>query len=109
VRAYLLTIARRLCARAIRRRSHRMQAERQAGEAPFAQAAGATFEGEEILADLAAEDRTLVLARAVWDLPFREIGKQLGRSENWARVRYFRLVARLRESNLGEGGCDRWM
>lgn len=39
---------------------------------------------------LSPDMRKVVELRALGDLPYREIGEMLGKSENWARVTFFR-------------------
>lgn len=43
--------------------------------------------------------RETVLLRLSGDLSFREIGEVLGKSENWARVTFFRAKQRLMEAD----------
>lgn len=44
----------------------------------------------ERLQSLSADMRRVVELRVLGDLPYREIGQMLGRSENWARVTFYR-------------------
>ena len=60
--------------------------------------------GEDWLPRLTPDDVVLLLERALWQRPYADIAKEFGRSENWARVRYFRLLARIR-TDL-EGGSE---
>ncbi len=39
---------------------------------------------------MSAQMREVIYLRVIGDLSFREIGEVLGRSENWARVNFFR-------------------
>jgi len=100
VRAYLFGVARKVFANHVRRESRRRAAESLAPDAaeevdrPFAQ-------GEDWLPDLPPEDALLLMERAVWQRPYAEIARDLGRSETWARVRYFRLMTRLRAELKG--------
>ncbi len=49
--------------------------------------------------------RRVMLLRVLGDLPFREIGGMLGKSENWARVTYFRgKQTLLKEVDMDEIG-----
>lgn len=74
------------------------------------------------LRQLAPDVREVIYMRLFGELSFREIGEVVGRSENWARVTYYRGKERLRKNILqndsdmesaagmkanGEGGvCD---
>lgn len=59
----------------------------------------------EKLKRLPEETRRVMMLRVLGDLPFREIGRILGKSENWARVTYFRgKKTLLREVNADEVG-----
>lgn len=53
--------------------------------------------------------REVIYMRLFGELSFREIGEVLGRSENWARVNYYRGKERLKKNiSAGpEGGKDR--
>lgn len=102
--AYLIGIARRVYAGHARRARREHVAEERSGIAPPTQRMEAFTQGEAILPNLPPEDRLLVVARGVWSMPFAEIATELGRTENWARVRYFRLIARLRGELAEEGG-----
>ncbi len=103
-RAYLFGIARHVLAGHVRRDHRRKEAEaRGACEPPEADSPFAV--GEAWLPLLAPDDALVLLQRAVWQRPFAEIAAELGRSENWARVRYFRLLARIR-SDLAKGADD---
>lgn len=104
-RAYLLGIARHDYAGHLRREARRRDAEARGG-APPPQETAPFAQGQGLLPALAPEDLALVVQRGVWGLPFAEIAQGLGRTENWARVRYFRLLARLRDEIL-EGGDAR--
>lgn len=42
-------------------------------------------------------DKELILLRAAGELSFREIGDIFGKSENWARVTYYRAKQKLKE------------
>ena len=42
-------------------------------------------------------EKQVVLLRINMELPFREIGEILGKSESWARVTFFRAKQKLRE------------
>lgn len=42
-------------------------------------------------------DKELILLRASGDLSFREIGEIFGKTENWARVTYYRAKQKLKE------------
>ena len=44
-----------------------------------------------IIDEIKEPDKTVFLMRAVLDCSYKEIGKALGKSENWARVTYFRV------------------
>ena len=107
-RAYLFTIARRVYARHIRRELRRRRAEENSAAPGGAELAPFQDAGS-LLPGLSAEDRALVAGRAIAGRPFAEIARELGRTENWARVRYFRLLARLRadaaEGGAGDGGA----
>ena len=48
------------------------------------------------LHDLPEQDKELILLRAAAGLSFRTIGEIFGRSENWARVTYFRAKQKLK-------------
>lgn len=59
----------------------------------------------EKLEQLPRETRRVMTLRVLGDLPFREIGRLMGKSENWARVTYFRgKRALLKEVNADEMG-----
>lgn len=103
VRAYLVGIARRVYARTVERERREREARARSGAPPPVAEAEAFSEGEAVLPDLPADDRYLLVGRGIWRRPFAEIAQDLGRTENWARVRYFRLISRLRE-DLGEAG-----
>ena len=47
--------------------------------------------------DLSAEAREVFLLRLAGELSFREIGEIFGRSENWARVTYYRAKQKVTE------------
>ncbi len=102
--AYLIGIARRVHAGHARRAQRERLAQERGGPAPRAETIEAFADGQAILPDLSPEDRRLVIARGVWGMPFADIAQELGRSENWSRVRYFRLIARLRGELAEEGG-----
>ncbi len=99
-------IARRVYAGQVRRAQKERDAQERSGVPSPAQEMPAFARGEGILQDLAQDDRFLVLARGVWRQPFAQISHELGRTENWARVRYFRLISRLREDLQREGERD---
>ena len=52
--------------------------------------------------------REVIYMRLFGELSFREIGEVLGRSENWARVNYYRGKERLKKniSEVSKGGTD---
>lgn len=106
VQAYLRGIARRVYAGEMRRQQRRRSVEAGSG----APAAGLVLDpfplGERLLPELSHDDRYLLIARGAWQRPFREIAELLGRSENWARVRYFRLITRCR-ADLRKDGEER--
>lgn len=55
------------------------------------------------LQKLPSDMRKVVELRALSDLPYREIGRMLGRSENWARVTFYRAkMSLLKEVSYGE-------
>ena len=57
------------------------------------------------IAELEPETRRVLLMRLKGDLSFREIGELLDRSENWARVTFFRGKQKLIHTlGSGEGG-----
>ena len=57
----------------------------------------------EALERLPKQTRDLVKLRAFTDLSFRDIGEMLGKSENWARVTYYRAKLQLlKEVENGE-------
>lgn len=59
----------------------------------------------EKLGELPGQTRRVMLLRVLGDLPFGEIGRMMGKSENWARVTYFRgKQALLKEVDLDEMG-----
>lgn len=54
---------------------------------------------------LPADMRKVVELRALGDLPYKEIGAMLGRSENWARVTFYRAkMILLRETKIEDEG-----
>lgn len=59
----------------------------------------------EKLLTLPEQTRRVMTARVLGDLPFKEIGQMMGKSENWARVTYFRgKQALLKEVDTDEMG-----
>lgn len=50
-----------------------------------------------LIGKLAADAREVVYLRMFTDLSFREIGEVLGKSENWARVTFYRSKTKLKE------------
>ena len=46
--------------------------------------------------------REVVYLRLFGDLSFQEIGAVLGKTENWARVTFYRGKEKLREGAMGE-------
>ncbi len=101
-RAYLFGIARRVLAGHRRRERRRREAE--ARTTPPSDGPPSPFaRGEDWLPQLAPDDVVLLLERALWQRPYADIAQELGRSENWARVRYFRLLARIRTDLEGGG------
>ncbi len=46
---------------------------------------------------LPEQEKEIVLMRAAGELSFREIGEIFGKSENWARVTYYRAKVKLKE------------
>ena len=50
-----------------------------------------------LLHNLPEDMREVIYLRSMGDLSFREIGDIMGKSENWARVTYFRARTRLME------------
>ena len=50
-----------------------------------------------IIDEIKEPDRSVFLMRAVLEYSYKEIGKALGKSENWARVTYYRVRMRLVE------------
>ena len=56
----------------------------------------------EALQKLDANTREVMYLRLTGELSFREIGKILHKSENWARVTFFRGKQKLREENFYE-------
>ena len=51
---------------------------------------------------LPEQTREVVYLRLFGDLSFREIGAVLGKTENWARVTFYRGKEKLREGAMGE-------
>lgn len=103
VHAYLLAIARRVHARHVRRDQRRRDAEGlSSGPSPPGEPLQSLLD---VLPDLPEDDRSLLLLRAVAGWSYADIARYLGRTENWARVRYFRVCDRLRREELvPEGG-----
>ena len=103
--AYLIGIARHAWATHVRRETRRRAAEANSAVTP--DTSGIPFsDGSDWLPSLDPDDRVVLVARAIWGLPFRDVADSLGRTENWARVRYFRLLTRLRDElgrELSEG------
>jgi RNA polymerase sigma-70 factor (ECF subfamily) len=102
LRAWLYSIARRRCARALERRG--------AGERPVPSREAAAF-GEELLetrrraerarallAGIRPTEREALLLRYLGELSFREVGEACGIDEAAARKRVSRALARLREA-----------
>ncbi len=60
------------------------------------------------LQQLDAGVREVIYMRLFGELSFREIGEVLGRSENWARVTFYRGKERLKKniSGISKGGTD---
>ena len=60
------------------------------------------------LQQLDAGVREVIYMRLFGELSFREIGEVLGRSENWARVTFYRGKERLKKniSVISKGGTD---
>lgn len=58
----------------------------------------------EALQNLDADSREVMYLRLTGELSFREIGKILHKSENWARVTFFRGKQKLKEGNFNEIG-----
>ena len=56
----------------------------------------------EALQNLDADTREVMYLRLTGELSFREIGKILHKSENWARVTFFRGKQKLKEENFYE-------
>ena len=52
--------------------------------------------------ELAPDMRKVVELRALSDLPYKEIGEILGKSENWARVTFYRAKMILMEVSYGK-------
>ena len=54
----------------------------------------------EILQELDANTREVMYLRLTGDLTFKEIGKILNKSENWARVTFFRGKQKLSKEDI---------
>lgn len=57
----------------------------------------------EVLARLPEVYRTVFAMRAMEDASYADIGRKLGKSENWARVTYYRAKCKLQEEMKHEG------
>lgn len=56
---------------------------------------------------LSPDMRRVVELRVLDDLPYRQIGEILGRSENWARVTFYRAKIMLLDSEREEAHCGK--
>jgi RNA polymerase sigma-70 factor, ECF subfamily len=104
LRAWLLSVARRRCAKRLeaRTRQRDLQARLAAPEAtPSAERANMAARARRLLDEIRPSEREALVLRFAADLSFREVGQACGIDEAAARKRVSRGLARLR-SLLGE-------
>lgn len=104
--AWLYTVAERRFIDEIRRRTRRRKRlhllyRDEAVETSYAE--GIAVAIGRALAALPAAQRTVVVGRLLDDLPFSEIGSELGISEAAAKMRFMRALAAVREQLEREG------
>ena len=56
-----------------------------------------------VMAGIGTDDGKAVYLRIIGDLSFKEIGSILGKTENWARITFYRGKERLKEEKEYEG------
>lgn len=100
---WLCGIARNLWKAELRRRKYHPSAAENAAEPDPAPPPDASAESRAIsvavlqqLHALPEQDKELILLRAAAGLSFRTIGEIFGKSENWARVSYYRARQKLK-------------
>jgi RNA polymerase sigma-70 factor (ECF subfamily) len=101
LRAWLFSIARRRCARALERQKPHLATEAPSSSPPRAdeliEARHRAEQARALLAQVRPSEREALLLRFAGDLSFREVGEACGIDEATARKRVSRALARLRE------------
>lgn len=105
ISVWLCQIAKHLWYQYLQKKKREVPAEEETFDRPVSSAEEETVTREDHLDllkqihSLAEPAREVVYLRAFGGLSFREIGAVLGKSENWARVTFYRSKERIR------GGC----
>lgn len=101
---WLCSIAKNLWLKEVRRQKYHPAAEDVGNNASLCQSPEEQTETKETLLSvmkrihtLPEQEKEIVLMRATGELSFREIGEIFGKSENWARVTYYRAKVKLKE------------
>ncbi|MDE5765080.1 MAG: sigma-70 family RNA polymerase sigma factor [Ruminococcus sp.] len=104
VYTWLCGIAKNLWFRELRRRNKNPIAEPDYSEADLSPPPDKTAESNDSkmfllkqIHELPETEKEIVLLRATGELSFREIGEIFGKSENWARVTFYRTKQKLKK------------
>ncbi len=106
ISVWLCQIAKHLWYQYLRKKKREVPADEEIFDRPISSAEEETMTREghlhllKQIHSLAEPAREVVYLRAFGGLSFREIGAVLGKSENWARVTFYRSKERIR------GGCE---
>ena len=99
---WLCQIAKHLWYQHLRRQKHEVPSDEEAFQVPLPSAEEELFRTQDQLSllrqvhDLPDPGREVVYLRAFGGLSFREIGDIMGKTENWARVTFYRNKEKLK-------------
>ena len=102
VSVWLCQIAKHLWYQHLRRQKHEVPADEETFQVPLPSAEEELFRTQDQISllrqvhDLPDPGREVVYLRAFGGLSFREIGDIMGRTENWARVTFYRSKEKLK-------------